>query len=798
MASHRQVAPPRAGTARAPRGVLPRDSRRTLLALLAAALGVVPLTELVIEDGWLIDVWITMAIVVLPAAWIRRYRIPSAWQTVLGLVLALFWLTARFVPQHAVLGLLPLGGAWHDVGTMLTQLHRITADESAPVHQTDAVRLALCALLALVAALVDLLAVVARRGALAGVPLLVIFTVSGAVPRHPVSWWLFVITAAAFLMLLGLDSGDDLHRWGHYVQRPGWTARTGAAGAISGQRIAAIAIAVAVLVPLAVPSDSRNVVANLFHHDHSDIAADGLGTTGDGSGGIKPFAALSGQLNRGSPLKLFTVQVVNEPGGTAVDRQSATQPGYLRMNVLSQFTSDGWRNPGTHTPSESVRDNHFAAVPSGAVGGSSALFEARIMITGLNANAPMFANPDAFQGLTSDMEWDAENQVLRSAKVSKGSAYDETFAQPDPTVADLEQAQPGGSQFAQWTQLPAFKGSTFVRTLVASLVSPGDGTYERAKKINDYLTNENNGFGYSLSTEPGDSGSKIVDFLKNKLGFCEQYAATEAVMFRMAGVPARVVLGYTHPVPKDGQFTVTTDDAHAWVEAYFGGAGWVPFDPTPFDGIAGGATNDFPWAKHVKSTFTGGKGHQSQEPSVGRTATVTVPANRDTTAAAAAGAHHGGGEAGPGSDAPWIALGVVLALLLLGLTPAAVRLGRRRSRLRRGRLGDVDALWQELSDTAVDLGYVWSPARTPRQVERWLREPSGTAAGSLGTLASAVERVRFSPQGAAAAGDGRALVQALADVRERLAFREPLGQRLRSRLWPASLGWGRVPSRRKH
>ena len=54
---------------------------------------------------------------------------------------------------------------------------------------------------------------------------------------------------------------------------------------------------------------------------------------------------------------------------------------------------------------------------------------------------------------------------------------------------------------------------------------------------------------------------------------------------------------------------------------------------------------------------------------------------------------------------------IVVALLLV---PAFVRWRRRRHRYRLARHGDTDALWAELSDTATDLGYVWSSARTPR------------------------------------------------------------------------------------
>ena len=136
----------------------------------------------------------------------------------------------------------------------MTNLHHTTSDQAAPVHSTVAIRLALCALLGLIAALVDLLAVVGRRGALAGVPLLVVFTISGAVPRKPVSLLWFALSAAGFLILLALDSSDDLQRWGHYVPRPTRAGRR-AANAVSAQRIAGAAIVLAVVLPIFIPAE---------------------------------------------------------------------------------------------------------------------------------------------------------------------------------------------------------------------------------------------------------------------------------------------------------------------------------------------------------------------------------------------------------------------------------------------------------------------------------------------------------------------------------------------------------------
>ena len=53
------------------------------------------------------------------------------------------------------------------------------------------------------------------------------------------------------------------------------------------------------------------------------------------------------------------------------------------------------------------------------------------------------------------------------------------------------------------------------------------------------------------------------------------------VMLRVAGIPSRVAIGFTPGVQVNDYLSISTQDAHAWVEAYFGGKGWVTFDPTP-------------------------------------------------------------------------------------------------------------------------------------------------------------------------------------------------------------------------
>ncbi|MGI8760611.1 MAG: transglutaminase TgpA family protein [Jatrophihabitantaceae bacterium] len=749
-------------------------ARRTGQALLASALAAVPLCQMFVDRGWLVDVWITMLVVVGPALLIRLRRAPGAFQIWPGIVLLVPWLSARFVPQHALFGFLPTAGTMHDLGRLMQDLHHTTQDGVAPVQTTVAVRLALCAVLGLFAALVDLVAVVGHHGALAGVPMLVVYTVAGAVPRHPVDWLFFAVAGAGFLLLLSLDARDEVSSWGHRVPRPGEANRRPAL-AVSGQRIAALSIAVAIVLPLLAPVTPTNFIANLLHNSGSQ---DSNGPSGFGSGdgsSIDPFAALRGQLERPQRLNLFTV---------TVSPKNSVRPFYLRANVLSDFTGNGWV-PAAHGAGEKLDATAFATLPPTSASASTVSFDAQVTVAGLSGNPPVFALPATVAGLGGDTLWNPQDQLLLGGAVHSGEQFRESVTQADPSTDELQAAndQTGSPDLAAWLSLPTIPAQ--VRSLVSQLTAGKTTPYAKARAISDYFSAPGSGFAYSLDTAAGTSGSDLVDFLTNKIGYCQQFAAAMGVMLRLAGVPARVVLGYTHPVPDaGGSFTVTTDDAHAWVEAYFGGLGWIPFDPTPLAGIAGGAANDLPWAPHGKPLAVLPPA-SSTAPAQQSHASVGLKRPSDTRAAAA-----GGARTAQGNGAP-VLLPLALALLvlsLLALVPVAARTRRRRRRVRAGRSGDADQLWAELSDTATDLGYVWSPARTPRQVASWLDAPPGDSA-SLRTLANAVEQRRYSAHPQRPAAD---LSRELALARARLLVGRGRAARLRATFWPASLGWTRL------
>lgn len=78
------------------------------------------------------------------------------------------------------------------------------------------------------------------------------------------------------------------------------------------------------------------------------------------------------------------------------------------------------------------------------------------------------------------------------------------------------------------------------------------------------------------------SGDFIIELLeKNKQGYGVHYATAATMMFRYYGIPARYVEGYRRPATGEKVSNLYQRNAHAWVEIYRYGMGWVPIDVTP-------------------------------------------------------------------------------------------------------------------------------------------------------------------------------------------------------------------------
>jgi protein-glutamine gamma-glutamyltransferase len=115
--------------------------------------------------------------------------------------------------------------------------------------------------------------------------------------------------------------------------------------------------------------------------------------------------------------------------------------------------------------------------------------------------------------------------------------------------------------------------------LALDWTASAETNYDRVKAIEanlqeDYIYSER------VPTRPIPLNGFLFD---DRRGYCQQFSGTMALMLRMMGIPARVAAGFSPgSYNRDtGEFRVRDLDAHSWVEVYFTGIGWVPFDPTP-------------------------------------------------------------------------------------------------------------------------------------------------------------------------------------------------------------------------
>ena len=124
---------------------------------------------------------------------------------------------------------------------------------------------------------------------------------------------------------------------------------------------------------------------------------------------------------------------------------------------------------------------------------------------------------------------------------------------------------------------------------IARRVAGRAGTpYEAVLALEGWFR-QRGGFTYD-EHPPKVAGPPLVSFVtRTKAGYCQHYAGAMALMLRTLGIPARVAVGFTSGARRNGKWIVTDHDAHAWVEAWFDGLGWVPFDPTPGRGTFAGS-----------------------------------------------------------------------------------------------------------------------------------------------------------------------------------------------------------------
>lgn len=283
----------------------------------------------------------------------------------------------------------------------------------------------------------------------------------------------------------------------------------------------------------------------------------------------------------------------------------------LRGSVRRTYTGSSWVDNSINSrylfidpTRQTLRDAVFDADIAASM--SDLFEEINVSIEMLGDGTSTLFVPHRLKSLSVPLDlaayYNDSGEVFITRGVTYGDAYDLTAY---ALTADDEQLNrliasvvPGSDADYEGIQngymnLPAGLDND-VYWLTQEVVKDTQTAYEKAAAIRDYLLSDE--FTYRLDVEIPPTGRDFVShfLLDSKEGYCTYYASAMAVMARLAGLPSRYVEGYIVPSASFGVSIVTGNNAHAWVEIYFEGIGWIPFDATPGEHGSGDPTENTP------------------------------------------------------------------------------------------------------------------------------------------------------------------------------------------------------------
>jgi transglutaminase-like putative cysteine protease len=315
--------------------------------------------------------------------------------------------------------------------------------------------------------------------------------------------------------------------------------------------------------------------------------------------------------------------------------------------------------------------------------------------------------------------------------------------------------------------------------LTRDVTAGADTPALKAAAIQAYLRSGR--FTYTTEALPGSGYRALENFLlRDRKGYCEQFATAMAMMARIEGIPSRVAVGFLPGERNGDHWEVTIRDMHAWPELYFSGFGWVRFEPTPAS-VTGTAPA---WTVPDEDNPSG-------EPSEEATAAPSTEASAPSAGPSAAPDEQTT-ETATDTAFPWgrtlLGSGVGLVALLILAAPATIRGRRRSERLTADGPAEerVEAAWEEIRDTVLDYGGSW-PEGSPRAIGGEIgHRLQGEDSDTMTRVATLVERSRY----ARAFTDEeatRSLPGMAQDIRRGIAQPQSRWRRFRAVVLPTSL-----------
>jgi transglutaminase-like putative cysteine protease len=412
------------------------------------------------------------------------------------------------------------------------------------------------------------------------------------------------LAASAALMLIAavhLDRLSDSWRRRSMSVLPGTDGRFAAAAAGGG-------ILIVLLALVAPPLSSTDISGRLF--------ASGTGSSGTGPGNGPGVGSGGGATVR------FNAATI--PGGalTLSNSQVFTYGSSLATGVYLRMATDGVFADGNFLPDQSANNNgddvaeivqpgtitRDRLLSDGAIGSQRQAVSVNVTVIDDTSGAntlPFAGEPDVsgvaatVSGLTGP---EAGGQLLTVDSVDAlGSLLSKSVVtSATESTATADQLRRSGTEYPAFVTrdflaLPddGSGGAAAVRALALQWTTGTASAYDKAAAIESNLRNPHL-FQYTLKPPLPPASSRmwpLTYFLTTShSGYCQYFADAMGAMLRAVGIPSRTINGYgpgTSPnaaargITVETSWTVSSNDAHTWVEAYFPGYGWIPFEPTP-------------------------------------------------------------------------------------------------------------------------------------------------------------------------------------------------------------------------
>jgi transglutaminase-like putative cysteine protease len=527
--------------------------------------------------------------------------------------------------------------------------------------------------------------------------------------------------------------------------------------------MAGLIVLAIMLPPLSTVDRTVDVESSLFSNwaqlqqrlNHPGIV--GVGSGAAGTTGFATDVPLGGALTR-TRDPVFTYTVIGDFAGAR----------YFRgVNETSTFGGE-WRYPNAPGFRQAITKNQVPpysepyqklAVAGVAVkmirppiGNADIVFyPGELYRVDRNTVATQVQLPSVTQSGT--IQFGDLNTIDRLSSVQPGTSagnYRVTIEYSSATDAELQAA---GTNYPAWLQpysaLPAGGYRTpevqqRIHDLAVSIVNSAGATnpYDAANAIQNYLRDPRN-YTYTLTPPKTPVGVDPLFFFlfQSKQGYCEFFASAMGDMLRSIGIPTRLVNGFG-PGSFDNQtnaYVVRGEDAHTWVESYFPGYGWIPFEPTP---DSGGGYVPIPRGSQGQTLCLR---DENCDPGAAVGGTVGVPLPTSTPR----GPRNPNDPGPPAStfvlrapDAGTLTkiVGIILAIVLV-LLAAVARYLRPRT---------VMGVWKRTLALAEMAGAKRRPGETPLELGRRLQQRFPEASEPVGALAGGFVVAAYAPDDVAA------------------------------------------------